>query len=85
MNEETIVSQETSDKASEKQIISNYFRELAKKSHEAVKVKYGVDYYKTIGAMKGKDKGRKRKVKRLKKVRGKQITPVLSQNSVSLT
>jgi 3-methyladenine DNA glycosylase AlkC len=34
---------------SEKEIISNYMRELAKKSHKVVKAKYGKDHYSRMG------------------------------------
>lgn len=44
------MEQITSDGAvkSEKEIISDYMRNLAKKSHSAVKEKYGADYYRQI-------------------------------------
>lgn len=35
--------------ASQKEVISNYMRELAKKSHAVVKAKYGKDHYSRMG------------------------------------
>ena len=45
-----------------KAIISEHYRSMAKKSHETIKNKYGLDFYKNIrlGTKKGK-KGKKQK------------------------
>lgn len=42
-------------------IISDYMRSLAKKSHEAIKAKYGASFFRDIRVNKGKDWRRKKR------------------------
>lgn len=44
------------------QIISEHFREMARKSHAVIKKKFGKDFYKVIGSKGGKAASKSRKV-----------------------
>jgi len=54
-------------KVDKKQMMSEYFRGLAKKSHASVKSKFGSDFYKVIGSRGGKKKADNRRKEQLKK------------------
>lgn len=43
----------------EKEVISEYFRKLAKRGHAVTKKKYGPDFYKKIGKKGGRPKAKK--------------------------